>query len=1019
MRKYFYFAVLLAAVQLTMTYTLFAQSVTGWQLTGNRNADTTSFVGTTNGIPLRLATKNAARMVIDTLGNVGIGNLKPKYTLDITGKLRLADGTQGAGKVLTSDATGLVSWLTPVSSPWTISGNNLYNINTGNIGIGTTTPKAKLDVNADALINGVKIGKGNNSANSNTMLGALALDSNTTGVNNSGIGYAALSLNKTGYNNTAIGTYALSKNTSGISNTATGTGALRYNTIGNYNTANGLDALSSNTTGSGNTAVGDSVLAKTAITISNTAIGHKAMLNNVTGSYNTAVGQQALQYVKSGTYNTALGYLAGTSGVDSAILTNATAIGANAKVTTNNSMVLGFNVNVGIGVSAPTARLHVKGLVKIDDGTQALNRVLTCDATGLANWKIAPGSLWTSTGNDSYLTLPGKLGIGTNTSPNAKVEINNTLKFTNTSANADDGVIGTAPFQPGLNIVGINTDATNRKINYWGSLIQNENLSGNTFIGTTNLPGGIWNNNGYVGLGTTAPNQRLDIKGNLHFSNADLPKGFSDELGGTTPLFTMGLNFHETGINQVYRGGAYRIDSRDGFPIHNWFARSANSNAENVVMALGENGGLRVGSTFTSFAAPDNGAIIQGNVGIGKTSPQWNLHVIGDIMADGGYLRVSGDKGIYWQDYGGGFFMNDNTWMRTYSDKNIWTGSGLLGSQGGLTIGSGGATPSYGGASIAGYTTIGGGANITGSVTVTGGALISGGYITLCNSLDNSQGNVGIGSGGYSNVKLRVNTDEQFGIYVDGGACAKPGGGNWSATSDKRLKKDIKTYSDGLAALLKIRPVTYHYNELSGFNMDKEYVGVLAQELKEFAPYMVSLDSFKNTGKQYYSVDNSAMTYMLINSVKELKGQVDVKDETITKQQADIKTLQQQMNMLLQKVNAMDARQEACCNMTQQTKVVDNEHSVALTSASLDQNVPNPPVNHATRIGYNVPKGAGKAEMIITDNFGKKLKTINLSVMGKGFMNVDTGGLAPGTYSYTLIVDGKMIDTKQMVVGSN
>ena len=124
------------------------------------------------------------------------------------------------------------------------------------------------------------------------------------------------------------------------------------------------------------------------------------------------------------------------------------------------------------------------------------------------------------------------------------------------------------------------------------------------------------------------------------------------------------------------------------------------------------------------------------------------------------------------------------------------------------------------------------------------------------------------------------------------------------------------------------------------------------------------------------------------------------------------------MTLLLQKMDALDAKQEACCTAAN-SKGISTEQNTSLTSASLDQNVPNPPVNHATRIGYNVPKGAGKAEMIITDNFGKKLKTINLSVMGKGFMNVDTGGLAPGTYSYTLIVDGKMIDTKQMVVGGN
>ena len=57
--------------------------------------------------------------------------------------------------------------------------------------------------------------------------------------------------------------------------------------------------------------------------------------------------------------------------------------------------------------------------------------------------------------------------------------------------------------------------------------------------------------------------------------------------------------------------------------------------------------------------------------------------------------------------------------------------------------------------------------------------------------------------------------------------------------------------------------------------------------------------------------------------------------------------------------------------------------------------------------------------MIITDVYGKKLKQISLNTKGKGTLNVDTSGLAAGTYSYTLFVDGKIIETKKMVVAGN
>jgi hypothetical protein len=60
----------------------------------------------------------------------------------------------GAGRVLTSDAAGNASWqdLPAGASVWAVSGSNIYNTNTGNVGIGTTTPTAKLDVRGGMLV---------------------------------------------------------------------------------------------------------------------------------------------------------------------------------------------------------------------------------------------------------------------------------------------------------------------------------------------------------------------------------------------------------------------------------------------------------------------------------------------------------------------------------------------------------------------------------------------------------------------------------------------------------------------------------------------------------------------------------------------------------------------------------------------------------------------------------------------------------------------------------------------------
>jgi hypothetical protein len=133
--------------------------------------------------------------------------------------------------------------------------------------------------------------------------------------------------------------------------------------------------------------------------------------------------------------------------------------------------------------------------------------------------------------------------------------------------------------------------------------------------------------------------------------------------------------------------------------------------------------------------------------------------------------------------------------------------------------------------------------------------------------LQESGGNISIGSVGIPSYQLELS-----------GTAGKPGGGSWTNSSDMRLKQNIQPYNDGLSALLKIKPVWYNYNQLSGFDVTKKYVGVLAQELKEVSPYMVAESTAKKAadGSSYLSVDNSAMTYMLINAVKEQQQQIEL-----------------------------------------------------------------------------------------------------------------------------------------------
>ena len=98
---------------------------------------------------------------------------------------------------------------------------------------------------------------------------------------------------------------------------------------------------------------------------------------------------------------------------------------------------------------------------------------------------------------------------------------------------------------------------------------------------------------------------------------------------------------------------------------------------------------------------------------------------------------------------------------------------------------------------------------------------------------------------------------------------------------------------------------------------------------------------------------------------------------------------------------------EAVMNMQQSSE--------KLSSASLEQNLPNP-FSNKTIISYTLPEKFGAAQIVISDKNGKVLKQIRITGQGKGTINLDAATLASGTYHYSLVVDGKLVASKQMML---
>jgi hypothetical protein len=84
----------------------------------------------------------------------------------------------------------------------------------------------------------------------------------------------------------------------------------------------------------------------------------------------------------------------------------------------------------------------------------------------------------------------------------------------------------------------------------------------------------------------------------------------------------------------------------------------------------------------------------------------------------------------------------------------------------------------------------------------------------------------------------------------------------------------------------------------------------------------------------------------------------------------------------------------------------------------LGDNFPNPAAG-TTTIGYSLPSQVGAAMCQVYSLDGKQVATIVLNPSaGQGQVQFATGKLSSGIYIYSLVVDGKLVDTKKMVVSN-
>lgn len=83
-------------------------------------------------------------------------------------------------------------------------------------------------------------------------------------------------------------------------------------------------------------------------------------------------------------------------------------------------------------------------------------------------------------------------------------------------------------------------------------------------------------------------------------------------------------------------------------------------------------------------------------------------------------------------------------------------------------------------------------------------------------------------------------------------------------------------------------------------------------------------------------------------------------------------------------------------------------------SLVLQQNVPNP-FKEKTTINYVLPATYANAQLLFHNSQGKLIQSVELIGSGDGQINVFADDLSSGIYTYTLVIDGKIIETKKMI----
>jgi hypothetical protein len=258
----------------------------------------------------------------------------------------------------------------------------------------------------------------------------------------------------------------------------------------------------------------------------------------------------------------------------------------------------------------------------------------------------------------------------------------------------------------------------------------------------------------------------------------------------------------------------------------------------------------------------------------------------------------------------------------------------------------------------------------------------------------------GVGSGNTGGYAIGV-----YGVVTNGTAGSDWAGyfngnvyrsGTDNFTSDRKLKNDIKPLANVLEKIAQLKPSSYTFKteEFKAMALPGgKQMGLIAQDLEQVFPELVTdmaemkvMDEKGGTVTipAFKSVQYISLIPVLIAGMQEQQKQIEKQNELISQ---------------LSKTG---------------TATSVNTTNTGLDGFTLEQNIPNP-FSQETVISYNLPQQVHSASLVVYDLSGKQIVSFPIE-KGASSITITSEKLAAGIYIYSVMADGKILDSKRMVV---